>query len=156
MWRGLDPTATKACPRSLLLHHLGHPWLYQATAAGKGRTPLPTSPSAFPLPGAHGNISVMRNQPAQRTCGASMATSHSFSSGRHESRAHSPLLRGHALCATETTLLHRCSPAQRPISASAATPLILPKSSCSIPPLQRVVVYFGMLLLFCKKCFVFV
>lgn len=62
----------------------------------------------------------------------------------------------HALCATETTLLHRCSPARRPISASAATPLILPKSSCSISLLQRVVVYFGMLFLFCKKYFVFV
>lgn len=40
--------------------------------------------------------------------------------------------------------------------ASMVTPLILPKSSCSISPLQRAVVYFGMLFFFCKKYFVFV
>lgn len=66
------------------------------------------------------------------------------------------LFKDHALCATETTQLQHCPPARSPISASAATPLILPKSSCSVSPLQRVVVYLGMLFLFCKKHSVFV
>lgn len=107
---------------------------------------------------AHGNISVMRKaasfrEPVER---AEPRPRTSPQEGMRAGHTALSLFKDRALCATETTSLHRCSPARRLISASAATPLSLPKSSCSISPLQRVVVYFGMLFLFCKKYFVFV
>lgn len=160
-WRALGPTSHQS-PFKLsvpALHLPRHPCLWHHKMPLEAEFgPSHHQPLSFPHPGETRHTSIMKLASPESPWSKHGHVS-PLPSGRHEIWWESPILKAHTTCTTET---RSCEPSYSTTTlqrgewllASTVTPF-LPKSSCSVFPLQRAVVYFGTLFLFCKY-FVFV
>lgn len=151
------PPATKICPSSWLLHHLvcPQPNCYKPPLHAEYGPHNHQTLSFFCFRASWAQQCL---ETGQLTEPAEQAQPHPTSSPQAFMRWCSRALYLKTIHFTQQKPSYSISALQYRdwLLASTVAPLILPKSNCPISLLQRAVVYFGMLFLFCKKCFVFV